>query len=96
MGVGLPQLNLERDLIKDYFEEVGYDYAYKYPGMNKVLQAAGRVIRSVDDYGVIVLLDDRYNSVSYKKMYPNEWKNMKITRISSFKSDLHEFWRKKQ
>lgn len=96
VGVGLPQLNLERDLIKDYFEKVGYDYAYKYPGMNKVLQAAGRVIRSVDDYGVIVLLDDRYNSVSYQKMYPNEWKNMKITRISSFKSDLHEFWRKKQ
>lgn len=95
VGVGLPQLNLERDLIKDYFDDQGYDYAYKYPGMNKVLQAAGRVIRTASDYGVVVLLDDRYCSLQYRKIFPNEWKNARVTKINQFKQYLSDFWAKK-
>ena len=92
VGVGLPQLNLERDLIKAYFKEEGYDYAYKYPGMNKVLQASGRVIRSNEDYGVILLLDERYGQKEYIKMYPAEWKHIQRTSNLMISEQLSNFW----
>ena len=63
VGTGLPQVNPEQEILKEYFDERegnGFDYAYQYPGMNKVMQAAGRVIRTVNDKGVIALLDDRF------------------------------------
>lgn len=94
VGVGLPQLNLERDLIKVYFDKEGYNYAYTYPGMNKVLQAAGRVIRTKDDHGVVLLLDDRYESKQYIKMFPREWQNAKKTNISYVENQLKDFWQK--
>jgi DNA excision repair protein ERCC-2 len=80
VGVGLPQIGLERDLIKDHFQKVGkngYDYSYVYPGINKVLQAGGRLIRSEEDKGLIVLIDDRFLQPKYQKLLPNEWKENK-------------------
>jgi DNA excision repair protein ERCC-2 len=77
VGVGLPQLCFERNLIKDYFNKQGkngYDYAYIYPGMNKVLQAGGRLIRSETDKGTIVLIDDRFLQKQYQQLLPQEWR----------------------
>ncbi|MBP3888809.1 MAG: ATP-dependent DNA helicase [Cellulosilyticum sp.] len=74
VGVGIPQIGLERDLIKGYFDEVnkdGYHYAYTYPGMNKVLQAVGRLIRTEEDKGIILLIDDRYRNSLYQSMLPH-------------------------
>ncbi|GLC29194.1 ATP-dependent DNA helicase [Clostridium omnivorum] len=96
VGVGLPQLCLERDIIRDYFndtKEMGYEYAYMYPGMNKVLQAAGRVIRSEDDKGIIMLIDERFSSRSYQSLFPKEWfPNLKIKEMKSLKQQLRIFW----
>jgi DNA excision repair protein ERCC-2 len=76
VGVGLPGIGLERDLLKDYYQEEGlngYDYAYRLPGWNRVLQAAGRVIRQETDRGIIQLIDDRFDQSFYKKLYPPHW-----------------------
>lgn len=80
VGVGLPQLCFERDLIKAYFDKQGkngYNYAYVYPGMNKVLQAGGRLIRSEKDRGTIVLIDDRFLQKQYQQLLPMEWRDFK-------------------
>ncbi len=96
VGVGLPLICFERNIIKDYFNHnigEGYEYAYVFPGMNKVLQAAGRVIRSPEDRGAILLIDDRYGSKRYKSLFPNEWsgaKNIKNNR--DMKEILDRFW----
>ncbi|MCF2938173.1 ATP-dependent DNA helicase [Paenibacillus alkaliterrae] len=77
VGVGLPQLGVERNMLKDYFNgqgKSGYDYAYVYPGMNKVLQAGGRLIRSETDRGTLVLIDDRYLQPQYQRLLPEEWR----------------------
>lgn len=73
VGVGYPQISIEREIIKDYFEGKGYDYAYIYPGINKVLQAVGRVIRTEEDEGKVLLVDDRYLTSKYKRLLPREW-----------------------
>ncbi|MGG7097386.1 ATP-dependent DNA helicase [Clostridium sardiniense] len=73
VGVGYPQISIEREIIKDYFEGKGYDYAYIYPGINKVLQAVGRVIRTEEDEGKALLVDDRYLTSKYKSLLPREW-----------------------
>jgi len=76
IGVGLPLICFERDLIRNFFQNVhklGFDYAYRYPGMNKVLQAAGRLIRSENDKGIIILIDDRYIDEEYQTLFPQEW-----------------------
>ncbi|MBD8068760.1 ATP-dependent DNA helicase [Bacillus sp. PS06] len=81
VGVGLPQLCFERNIMKDYFQDTGkngYDYAYTYPGMNKVLQAGGRLIRSEADTGVIVLVDDRFLTQKYLRLFPPEWRDFEI------------------
>jgi DNA excision repair protein ERCC-2 len=81
VGVGLPKLSFERDLMKEYFQSVGkngYDFSYVYPGMNKVLQAGGRLIRTEKDTGRIFLIDDRFLSAKYKQLLPKEWANYKI------------------
>ena len=96
VGVGLPKIGLERDLIKGHFDRVnqkGFFYAYTYPGMNKVLQAAGRVIRTENDRGVVILIGDRYSTNTYKKLIPASWNS--ITRITSKENLLHRikhFW----
>ncbi|TCZ78296.1 ATP-dependent DNA helicase [Paenibacillus albiflavus] len=76
VGVGLPQLGVERNIMKQYYDRTGkngYDYAYVFPGMNKVLQAGGRLIRSEQDTGLLVLVDDRYLHASYQRLLPEEW-----------------------
>lgn len=99
VGVGLPQINHEQNLIKDYFDEKnnqGFSYAYQLPGINKVIQAAGRVIRQMDDYGVILLLDQRFNQISYQKLLPPSWYDRKIIhRTTEITTEAENFWQKK-
>ncbi|HHX69814.1 MAG TPA: ATP-dependent DNA helicase [Gallicola sp.] len=81
VSVGLPGLSVERNLIKDYYDEkenTGFEYAYIYPGMNKVAQAAGRVIRDKDDKGTVLLIDDRFLKNPYKKLLPRSWNRIKV------------------
>ncbi|MBQ7583039.1 MAG: ATP-dependent DNA helicase [Lachnospiraceae bacterium] len=94
VGTGLPQISNEKDILKRYFDDNGrdgYDYAMKIPGMNKVLQAAGRVIRTESDTGVVALLDERFDRPDHRRMYPREWKNIKKITGGEFKS-VREFW----
>lgn len=98
IGVGLPKISFERNLIKEYFDEhnknKGFLYAYIYPGINKVLQSAGRVIRSENDRGIVVLVDERYSSITYKNLLPKEWS--KINTLLSNKNNIIEaFWKNK-
>ncbi len=95
VGTGIPMVCNEREIIRDFFEKRGldgFDYAYRYPGMNKVLQAAGRVIRTVDDTGVAVLLDDRFTQGSYRALFPREWSGSRTISTDSVKNDVSRFW----
>ncbi len=97
VGTGIPQVCLERELIKDYFDEngeSGYEYAYLYPGMNKVLQAAGRVIRTHEDRGVVALLDERFLYSSYRSLFPREWNNYKVVDRNTVEKETELFWNK--
>ncbi len=94
IGTGLPGVSNERDILKRYFDENGqdgFDYSMKIPGMNKVLQAAGRVIRTEEDTGIVALLDDRFDKPDHRAMYPREWKN--IYKITAGKyNSIYDFW----
>jgi len=95
VGVGLPQICLERDIIKSYYDtanNLGYEYAYMYPGMNKVLQAAGRVIRSESDTGVILLIDERFSYQSYQNLFPKEWFPHERVDLKKIGKCLKSFW----
>lgn len=95
VGTGLPQIGTEREILKNYFElqkKNGFDYAYRFPGMNKVLQAAGRVIRSQKDRGIILLLDSRFEESAYQKLFPKEWADYKKVNITSEEKWIQEFW----
>ena len=95
VGTGLPQVGFEKELLKQYFDdrgENGFDYAYRFPGMNKVLQAAGRVIRTQEDVGVITLLDERFLQNSYKKLFPREWENAEVVNRELLEKKLERFW----
>jgi len=96
VGVGLPQLCLERDVIMEYFDKqlgTGFDYSYKFPGFNKVQQAAGRVIRTEQDRGIVVLIDDRFDQIGYKKLFPEEWSGYAIAEnASELESFVRSFW----
>lgn len=96
VGVGLPQLCLERDVIMEYFDKhkaAGFDYAYRFPGMNKVQQAAGRVIRTEQDKGIIVLIDQRFDQWSYKKLYPKEWEGYRaVDNPKQLNEFIASFW----
>ena len=97
VGVGLPQMSRERDLIRSYYEQkvgMGYQFAYQYPGMNKVMQAAGRVIRSEDDKGVILLLDVRFGRGDYRHLFPEHWRERRYVRnVVELEACLRAFWR---
>lgn len=98
VGTGLPQVCSEKEIIKGYFDEMGvsgFDYAYRYPGINKVLQAAGRVIRTVNDVGVIALLDERFSQRDYMMLFPKEWSDIKSININEVDEKLKNFWNKK-
>lgn len=95
VGVGLPQLCVERDLIRDYFQQrnsLGFEYAYTFPGMNRVLQAAGRVIRSESDRGVVLLIDSRFGETRYRRLFPSWWKYIRVRQPSQIKAALERFW----
>ena len=95
VGTGFPQVCYERELLKNYFDEKdgnGFDYAYRYPGMNKVLQAAGRVIRTQEDIGVIALLDERFLQISYRKLFPREWNHYEVVNRDSLERKIERFW----
>ena len=86
VGTGLPQISNERTILKDYYDAengCGFDYAFRYPGINKVLQAAGRVIRTTEDTGVILLLDERFWQREYDLLYPREWSDRKPCNIAN-------------
>ena len=94
VGTGLPQVCAERDIIMNYFKEKGmdgFDYAYRFPGMNKVLQAAGRVIRTHEDTGIIGLLDERFAGRDYTCLFPREWNNVKTVNRSNVAKEINEF-----
>lgn len=95
IGTGLPQVCNEREILRNYFDEAGengFDYAYRYPGMNKVLQAAGRVIRTAEDVGIVALLDDRFLSQTYRNMFPREWEHYEIVTAGGVAKRVERFW----
>ncbi len=96
IGTGIPQISFERNLIKDFFDKnynCGYDFAYKYPGFNKVLQSVGRVIRTEEDRGLALLIDSRLLQQNYLELFPNHWKDYKViyneNQLNNF---LNKFW----
>lgn len=96
VGTGLPMVCNEREILRKSFDKEGvngYDYAYKYPGMNKVLQAAGRVIRTTEDVGVVLLLDERFLETNYLRLFPREWSNYKIVAKDNVEDRIESFWK---
>lgn len=95
VGTGLPMVCNERELFRDYYDEKGkkgFDYAYLYPGMNKVLQSGGRVIRTAKDRGVILLLDERFGTRQYLDLFPREWFPNEYISVNNLQERLEEFW----
>jgi DNA excision repair protein ERCC-2 len=95
VGVGLPQLDVERDLIADYFQcqiGAGFDYAYVFPGMNRVLQAIGRVIRSETDRGAVLLIDARFQEPRYRRLFPAWWRSLTIHKAADLSAIVRQFW----
>lgn len=95
VGTGLPQVCNDREIVKQYFDSRGmdgFDYSYRYPGMNKVLQSAGRVIRTENDRGIIVLLDGRFCQKQYQELFPREWKVSRICSVGDIKEEAERFW----
>ena len=95
VGTGLPMLTKERELLKKHFdlrEMNGFDYAYRFPGIIKVLQAAGRVIRTEKDLGIVVLMDERFTGRGYKGLFPEEWDNITETDSYAIGEEVNGFW----
>ncbi|MCP4689418.1 MAG: ATP-dependent DNA helicase, partial [Desulfobacterales bacterium] len=95
VGVGLPGLSPERELIREYFtrrEGVGFEFAYQYPGFNRVLQAAGRVIRSESDRGVVMLIDARFGERRYRSLFPGFWRPRRLESPGRLRGNLQRFW----
>lgn len=96
VGPGLPQVGPRQDQLRDYFEQsrgCGFDYAYRYPGMNKVLQAAGRVIRTPEDRGVVLLIDDRFVTPDYLRLMPPHWSHLGVVHSETeLDLALRQFW----
>ena len=99
VGVGLPQVNPRQEMLRRYYDAqngAGFDYAYRYPGMNKVLQAAGRVIRTPEDKGVVLLLDDRFAKPDYQRLFPLHWKHLQyLPGPAALETALADFWSSK-
>lgn len=94
VGTGLPQVCAEREIIMNYFKNNGmdgFDYAYRFPGMNKVLQAAGRVIRTHEDTGIIALLDERFARRDYSALFPREWNDVKLVNMGNVSKEIDGF-----
>ena len=96
VGTGLPQISNERDILKNHYDRLsgdGFDYAFRFPGMNKVLQSAGRVIRTTEDKGVILLLDERFLQSEYKALYPREWDKRSVCNTHTVEQMVSDFWK---
>ena len=97
VGVGLPQVSPRQEMLRRYYDAqngAGFDYAYRWPGMNKVLQAAGRVIRTQEDKGVVLLLDDRFAQSEYARLFPKHWRQLEYLRdTEDLKKKLEAFWK---
>ena len=95
VGTGLPGIGSERELLKTYYDEKkgrGFDYDYLFPGMNKVLQSAGRVIRTQEDTGIILLLDERFAGKDYRNLFPAEWSDRGNCTLNTVEEQLGSFW----
>jgi Rad3-related DNA helicase len=95
VGVGLPGIGLERNLIRDYFDErlqAGFDFAYRFPGFNRVCQAVGRVIRTSQDRGAVLLIDRRYGTRPYRALFPPEWQPVELRAGQAVAEVLQPFW----
>lgn len=95
VGTGLPMVCTEQDILKNYFDEKekqGFDFAYQYPGMNKVMQAAGRVIRTMEDKGIILLLDERFLRNDYQTLFPREWGEYYVVNRGCVGQAVEDFW----
>jgi len=95
VGVGLPQLCLERNLIREYYQSkqgAGFEFAYQNPGFNRVLQAVGRVIRSEKDRGVVLLIDNRLRESRYKTLFPEGWKIQFVANQKDIGEHVRQFW----
>lgn len=95
IGTGLPMVCNEREIQLQYFEDregKGFEYAYLYPGMNKVQQAAGRVIRTMEDKGIILLLDERFVSRQVVDTFPIEWADYRIVTLDNVEEKINDFW----
>lgn len=98
VGTGLPQISDEREILKNYYDARsgnGFDYAFRYPGINKVLQAAGRVIRTSEDQGIILLLDERFLASDYQPLYPRGWETREICTLDTVEEQVRSFWETK-
>lgn len=99
VGTGIPQISNEREILKKYYDKRemnGFDYAYRYPGMNKVLQSAGRVIRTKEDVGMILLLDERFLQEEYLNLFPREWNRFDVCSIRDVEAKTGDFWGRHQ
>jgi len=99
VGTGLPMVCVEQEILRGFFEEkeeMGFDFAYQYPGMNKVLQAAGRVIRTAEDEGIILLLDDRFLKKEYLELFPREWEHFQMVNKNNVRNCLSDFWERRK
>jgi len=96
VGTGLPQVGVERELIKQYFDQIGengFDFSYRFPGFNKVMQAAGRLIRTPEDTGIILLLDERFLFRDTLSLFPREWENFKPVTLDTVSDSIRLFWK---
>lgn len=97
IGTGIPQISFERNIIKNFFDDKfssGYDFAYKFPGFNKILQSAGRVIRTEQDKGIVMLIDSRFCQISYLHLFPEHWKHFKTTKNNNeIINEIDNFWK---
>lgn len=95
VGTGLPQVGSQREILKEYYDskgQSGFDHAYRIPGMNKVLQAAGRVIRTKEDKGVVLLLDERFLQKAYQELFPWEWRGYQVCSAAQVGQSIQQFW----
>lgn len=96
IGTGIPKLTFERDLIMEFFDEKyksGFDFAYRFMGFNKILQSVGRVIRTEEDRGSVLIIDSRILSNKYRYLYPENWKSYELVKNENeLKNKLSEFW----
>lgn len=96
IGVGLPALSPLNNILRSHFDHSyhhGFDYAYTYPGLNKVIQAVGRLIRTETDRGVAILVDDRFGSRKYHHLFPKEWSHIQYCETpEEIQERIRAFW----